>query len=97
MHEGDLHVMGAGARRFVDHAQPRLLQLGDASLDVVHRERQVMQSLAPLLQKLSHGTLRIGGLQQLQPHVFDAKKTDAYFLVGNFLLTLSDVERIGGA
>src|SRR4051812_44073661 len=79
--KGDPHVMGAGARRLVDHAYAGLLQFGDALLQARDGEGDVMKSLAPLFEERRDGTRRLGGLQQLKPDVADAEEADADLLV----------------
>ena len=66
MDEGDLHVVGAGARGFVDHSKAGLFELGDAGREVVDREGQMVQAFAALVEERLNGTCRIGRLQELE-------------------------------
>src|SRR5437868_3885047 len=90
MEEGDAHVVGAGPRGVVDHADAGLLQLGDAVLEALDGEGDVVQALAALLDE---GRDRAGGvarLQQFQAHVADAEEADADLLAGHVLAALED-------
>src|SRR5689334_5082410 len=90
MHERDAHVMRAGPRHIVDHAAATLLQLGDAGLDVVDRERDVVQTFAALFEEGGDRAARIGGLEELQADVPDAEEADAHLLIGTLFGSFED-------
>jgi hypothetical protein len=83
--ESDAHAMRTGPRSIVNHPQTLLLHFGNPGLDPVHGVGDVVEAFASLFQEGRHRAGRVGRLQQFQPHVTDAEKSDPNLLTRNVL------------
>ena len=90
MQERDAHLVRAGSRRFIDHANPGPRQLGDPVLDARDRVGDVMETVAPFFKEGRDRAGRIGRLQQFEADVTDPEERDADTLVGDFLDPFED-------
>ncbi len=86
MHERDQRPFGAGTRRLVDQPDAGRLQLGQRRVDVIDRERHVMQPGAALLEELRDRRLGRGGLEQFEQAFTGRQEVRAHLLAGDELV-----------
>ena len=89
MQKGYRQPLGPAARRLVDKAYAFAFCLGKRLLDVFHRIRHMMHSLAPVGNKLGDGALLARRFEQFYLGLADFEKCSLHLLVGNFLNTVT--------
>jgi hypothetical protein len=87
MNEGNLRMVGTGARCFVNHPQTFILQFSNSGGQVVDGECHVMQTLAAFLNELGNRAFGIGGFEQFQTNIVDFVKRNPHLLAWHFFNT----------